>query len=85
MNRLKIDRSFVQAICDQPRDRAIVTRLVQLAHDLGMQVTAEGVETAEQMELLQSIDCDDVQGYLFSKPVAAGVFPTLLGEIRSAA
>lgn len=85
MNRLKIDRSFIQGLCEQPRDKAIVTRLVQLAHDLGIRVTAEGVETAQQLEVLRSIGCDEVQGYLYSKPIASTAIETYFKGIAQAA
>jgi len=80
IDRLKLDRSFIQGLSHEPRDRAIVTRLVQLAHDLGMRVTAEGVETGQQLAFLRSIGCDEVQGYLFSKPLASGEITPLLRQ-----
>ena len=85
IHRLKIDRSFVQGLCDLPRDRAIVTRLIQLAHDLGIRLTAEGVETTGQLDLLRSMGCDEVQGYLFSRPIPSSGIPSLLGELAKAA
>ena len=81
INRLKIDQAFVRGLCDKPRDRTIVTRLVQLAHDLGMRVTAEGVETDRQCDMLRTIGCDEVQGYLFSKPVAPGDVASQLSRL----
>ncbi len=85
ISRLKIDRSFVHGLCEQRRDRAIVTRLVQLAHDLGMRVTAEGVETCRQLDILRAMECDEVQGYLFSQPVPSNRVVSLLTEIAVAA
>lgn len=66
---LKIDRSFVANI-DRGRDFiALVHATVQLAHNLGIRVVAEGIETADQIAILQSIDCEFGQGFLFSRPM----------------
>ena len=70
--QLKIDRSFVQDL-DSRRDAlAIVEAVVGLAHALGLAVVAEGVETAAQRDLLRRLGCDELQGYLFARPVPAG-------------
>ena len=66
---LKIDSSFIAEICKTPQDATIVGSVVNLAHALGMQVIAEGVETEEQLEVLRDLDCDLVQGYLFARPL----------------
>ncbi|ACU89148.1 ammonium transporter [Desulfomicrobium baculatum] len=72
MDILKIDRSFISGT-DTPKENAeIVRSIVDMAHSLGLRVTAEGVETQEQLERLQSINCDRAQGYMFSKPMAPG-------------
>jgi PAS domain S-box-containing protein len=68
---LKIDRSFVQEMTSKPRDRIMVQRTIEMAHDLGMHVIAEGVETLEQLDILRSNGCDIAQGYLFSRPIPA--------------
>ncbi len=68
---LKIDQSFVSKMETNRENYAIVTTVVALARSLGMAVVAEGVETADQLEKLQSADCDSAQGYLFSKPLPA--------------
>jgi EAL domain-containing protein (putative c-di-GMP-specific phosphodiesterase class I) len=68
---LKIDGSFVRNITTDIRDKTITTALVDLAHGLGLNVVAEAVETQEQLELLRSIGCDRIQGYLFSRPLPA--------------
>jgi EAL domain-containing protein (putative c-di-GMP-specific phosphodiesterase class I) len=65
---LKIDRSFVNRLGTDPQDDAIVRSIVTLARDLGMQVVAEGIETAEQLSTLRALGCDYGQGYLFSRP-----------------
>lgn len=69
-NTLKIDRSFVKDSPQNKQDQAIVTTIIHLAHSLGMTVVAEGVETVEQFELLKRLGCNEIQGFLFAKPVA---------------
>jgi diguanylate cyclase (GGDEF)-like protein len=70
VNSLKIDRSFVRVMLQSPEHRAIVSTVVSLGHALGMKVVAEGVETEEQRALLLQLRCDEMQGYLFSPPLA---------------
>jgi len=71
---LKIDKSFVRDILEDDNDDNIVKGIITLAHNLGLQVIAEGVETEEQFEFLKKHDCDEFQGYLFSKPIDVGHF-----------
>ena len=78
MDQLKIDQSFIRPINSATEPQPIVSALITLAHDLGMQVVAEGVETSVQLELLTALSCDEFQGYLCSKPVARGNFEALL-------
>jgi EAL domain-containing protein (putative c-di-GMP-specific phosphodiesterase class I) len=66
---MKIDRSFVGQVGQEPRADAVVTAIVDLAHAHGMQVTAEGVETQRQARRLREIGCDFAQGYHFGRPV----------------
>lgn len=73
VSQLKIDQSFVQDLEHSADARAIVKAVVQLAHALGLSVVAEGVETAAQWDVLTGLGCDELQGYLFAKPMAAGV------------
>jgi len=69
LNTLKIDRSFVTHIASDPRAREIARSVVRLGHDLGLRVTAEGVEEQAQLSRLMEWDCDEAQGFLFSRPV----------------
>ena len=75
---LKIDRSFVGRLGPDPRDRAVITGLIDLAHALSLTVVAEGVETADQLADLAAMACDIAQGYYFAKPQAAPAMRSLL-------
>jgi EAL domain-containing protein (putative c-di-GMP-specific phosphodiesterase class I) len=77
---LKIDRSFVHNMETDPNDLALCDSIIVMAHRLGLQVVAEGVETAEQQRLLLQAGCDYLQGYLFSKPLPSQNFDSLLKE-----
>lgn len=74
LTHLKIDKSFVQSALNSARDRAIMQTITDLAHQLDLHVIAEGVEDTEQLSLCRSIGCDEVQGYLTGKPMAADRF-----------
>ncbi|MBI3574187.1 MAG: EAL domain-containing protein [Gammaproteobacteria bacterium] len=79
---LKIDQSFVRDLATDPDDAAIVQAIVTMAHALGIQTIAEGVETKAQLELLRRNGCDAMQGYYFSRPVPAEEIARLLREQR---
>ena len=78
VHRLKIDRTFVQSINASPQDQTIVRATITLAHGLGMECIAEGVETMEQRQLLEELGCDVFQGYLCGRPLELPDFETLL-------
>jgi diguanylate cyclase (GGDEF)-like protein/PAS domain S-box-containing protein len=78
LNQLKIDQSFVRDIVTDSNDRTIVRTIITMAHSLDINVIAEGVETAEQKQLLLDNGCTYYQGYLFSKPVPIDAFEALL-------
>lgn len=82
INTLKIDRSFVSEIPDNTDDAAIAIAIISMAHSLKLEVIAEGVETREQADFFQSMLCDKVQGFYFSKPVPASEFSGLLSAKR---
>jgi len=76
VDTLKIDRSFVIGMTAGSEGLALVSTIINLAHSLELKVVAEGVETGEQSRLLRLLRCDEMQGYLFSKPVSAEIFAT---------
>ena len=78
IDTLKIDRTFVSDLCKDPHDTAIVRAIITLGHALDLTVIAEGVETREQLESLAELECDVVQGFLFSKALSAEDFEELL-------
>jgi predicted signal transduction protein with EAL and GGDEF domain len=80
LSRIKIDRSFVRKVTDNAEDAAIVRSLIAIAHNLGLQVTAEGVETQAQAAFLQREHCEEAQGFLYAAPLAAAEFEAYLRE-----
>ncbi|MGB5716675.1 MAG: EAL domain-containing protein, partial [Gammaproteobacteria bacterium] len=69
INTVKIDRSFIRDITSDPDDAAIVGAIIVMAHNMELRVIAEGVETQQQLDFLHSLQCDEIQGFLFSPPV----------------
>jgi EAL domain-containing protein (putative c-di-GMP-specific phosphodiesterase class I) len=78
VERLKIDQSFIRGVATDPGDAAITAAVIALSHDLRLQVTAEGVETAEQLAFLRERGCDEAQGFYFSRPLPPDEFARLL-------
>jgi EAL domain-containing protein (putative c-di-GMP-specific phosphodiesterase class I) len=78
VDTLKIDRSFVVRMRDAGTPRNIVAMIVSLAHTLGLKVIAEGVEDDDQLRLLRELGCDQIQGYLVSRPLPADLIEPLL-------
>jgi diguanylate cyclase (GGDEF)-like protein/PAS domain S-box-containing protein len=81
ISRLKIDKSFVSELADNADDQAIAMAVISLGHKLNLRVIAEGVETEQQRAFLRENECDEMQGYLFSKPVAADEIVDMLEGI----
>ncbi|RUW64740.1 EAL domain-containing protein, partial [Mesorhizobium sp. M4B.F.Ca.ET.049.02.1.2] len=81
LSRLKIDRSFVQDMLTDTDCAAIVRSLVELAHELRIEVTAEGVETPDQLDYLRRVGCDEAQGYLIGKPVPIDDIPGIAAKL----
>jgi diguanylate cyclase (GGDEF)-like protein/PAS domain S-box-containing protein len=82
LSRIKIDQSFVRKISDNAQDAAIVRSIIVMAHNLGLGVVAEGVETPDQAAFLQAESCDEVQGYLYAKPLPLTEFEEFLRSSR---
>ena len=72
-NTLKIDRSFIREAAQQPEMQAMIHSLVALAHNLKMQVVVEGIETREQLQMIEALGGNQVQGFLFGRPTATPV------------
>ncbi len=96
LQRIKIDRAFVQGVADNPSDRALVRTIIAMGQSLGLDMVAEGVESLHQIQVLHELGCRKAQGYLISHPVPAdamrstvsaleriGRFPLLRGEHRA--
>ncbi len=80
LDKLKIDRAFIREVATSRDDAEIVRAIVSLAHSLRLKVIAEGVETADQLEFLNRLGCDQYQGFHFSAPVPSNVFVAMMHE-----
>jgi EAL domain-containing protein (putative c-di-GMP-specific phosphodiesterase class I) len=80
IDKLKIDRVFINEIVSRPEDASIVRAIVSLAHSLRLKVVAEGVETPAQLDFLKAVGCDEYQGYHFSRPLPSNEFERVVRE-----
>jgi EAL domain-containing protein (putative c-di-GMP-specific phosphodiesterase class I) len=83
ISAIKIDPSFVKNVASKKEDMSIVAAILAMAHAMALRVTAEGVETLEQLDLLRSMGCDEVQGYFIGRPVSSEDLAHLLREGKS--
>jgi EAL domain-containing protein (putative c-di-GMP-specific phosphodiesterase class I) len=79
---LKIDRSFIFGMANDPNNLTIVKSIMTLAHSLGLKVIADGVETDAQIDFLGALECDEIQGYCISKPVDPEAVPSLVRKLQ---
>jgi EAL domain-containing protein (putative c-di-GMP-specific phosphodiesterase class I) len=84
-DRVKIDKSFIDRLCETEKSTAIVRAVTGLCDALGMSTTAEGVETEEQLQVLASNGCGEAQGYLFGRPCPTGDISALLERLSQTA
>jgi diguanylate cyclase (GGDEF)-like protein len=80
INTVKVDRTFVRDITSDPDDAAIVSAIISMSHNMGLKVIAEGVETCGQLDILRELQCDEIQGFLFSPPVPQHQATALLNQ-----
>ena len=78
IDTLKIDKSFIDGICSNDKDKCIADSIISLAHKMDISVVAEGVENEDQLNILKEQFCDTLQGYLFSKPLNSNDFIKLM-------
>jgi EAL domain-containing protein (putative c-di-GMP-specific phosphodiesterase class I) len=83
VNAVKIDRSFIITMVNDADSMTIVSTIISLAHSLNLKVVAEGVDAEEQKRFLRLLKCDEMQGYLFSRPVPASELEVLLAARRN--
>jgi diguanylate cyclase (GGDEF)-like protein/PAS domain S-box-containing protein len=82
-DRIKIDRSFVMDVIERPEARAVIRAVIGLGHSINMRITAEGVETQEQLDSISAKGCDEAQGYLISKPVGPQQVLALIAQFSA--
>ena len=82
VNFIKIDKSFIVDVATEDKARSLAAVLINMAKVLDVQVVAEGVETKAQLEVLQALGCDFIQGYFFSKPLRAEEFMTFVRQSK---
>ncbi|MBM2832962.1 MAG: hypothetical protein HW406_123 [Candidatus Brocadiaceae bacterium] len=80
VNTLKIDKTFIDHVCTDRKSKHIIKAIINMSHDMGIKVLAEGVETQEQLDLLDDLGCDEIQGYLYSPAIPENRFADLLCE-----
>ena len=85
LDRIKIDRTSVRDVPDDPDDLAIVQAIVAMAHQLRLRVVVEGVETPEQRAFLEDCGCDEIQGHLLGPPLPPEHFPALQPAVSESA
>ncbi len=78
LHELKIDRSFLMDITNDPEDRALVSAMIYLAHEFNLKVVAEGVEMQDQLDMLVDLNCDEYQGYFYSRPISVSDLAPML-------
>ncbi|MDP3714791.1 MAG: EAL domain-containing protein, partial [Burkholderiales bacterium] len=83
IDRLKVDQSFIHEVTTDPSDAALTRAIIALAHNLGIPVVAEGVETREQRDFLVQAGCDEAQGYFYGRPVPAAEFSELARRLQA--
>jgi len=81
LQRIKIDRAFVNNVAEEGHDRALVRTILAMGESLGLEVVAEGVETIQQLDVLTELGCTHVQGYLISRPVHANAMRSTLSAL----
>jgi len=81
IQKLKIDKSFINGLQEDPDDKAIVNAIVTMAHNLKLTVVAEGVETEKQLSFLNSSGCDEIQGFLLGIPLPSPDFKEMLATL----
>jgi len=80
VNTLKIDKSFIDHLGLDEKSKHIIKAIINMSHDMGIKVLAEGVEKQEQLEILYHLGCDEIQGYIYSKPLPEEQLTKLLHE-----